>query len=136
MADAKIVQEWLAKADDDLAFVNSILNDTTFFAQVCFHLHQAAEKYLKAVIVARDLEFKKVHDLKFLLNTYLSSEPSLAELSDDCAFLNRYYIDTRYPVHWPTNYTREETLNGRAAVARIADRVKAVLEPSANREPP
>ena len=71
MADAKIVQEWLAKADDDLAFVNSILNDTTFFAQVCFHLHQAAEKYLKAVIVARDLEFKKVHDLNFLLSTCL-----------------------------------------------------------------
>ena len=130
MADAKIVQEWLARADDDSAFVSSILNDTTFFAQVCFHLHQAAEKYLKAIIVARDLEFKKVHDLKFLLNTCLKSEPSLAELSDDCAFLNRYYIDTRYPVHWVANYTKEETLKAKAAVERIADQVKVVLDKS------
>jgi len=24
-----------------------------FFAQICFHFHQAAEKYLKAFIIAR-----------------------------------------------------------------------------------
>ncbi|MFH0729399.1 MAG: HEPN domain-containing protein [Pseudomonadota bacterium] len=63
MADHQIVKEWLKKADEDLNFASSIINDSTFYAQLCFHFHQASEKYFKAFIVAHDLEFMKIHDL-------------------------------------------------------------------------
>jgi HEPN domain-containing protein len=58
MAEREITQEWLSKADEDFRFALMNFNEgKEFFAQICFHLHQAAEKFLKAYIVAFDLEF-------------------------------------------------------------------------------
>ncbi|MEA3416710.1 MAG: HEPN domain-containing protein [Thermodesulfobacteriota bacterium] len=52
MADSQIVSEWLKKADEDLEFAISVIEDSAFYAQICFHFHQAAEKYLKSLIIA------------------------------------------------------------------------------------
>jgi HEPN domain-containing protein len=104
MADAKLIQEWLRKADEDLAFAGSIIEDSPFYAQICFHFQQSAEKYLKAVVVADELEFQKIHDLVALLKSCLKSRPELSGLMPDCKLLSRFYIDTRYPVHWPADY--------------------------------
>jgi len=41
-----------------------------------------------------------------LLNICKSKDPSLEELEADCEFLNAFYIDTRYPVHWPTHFSQ------------------------------
>ena len=56
MADPQVVIEWFKKADEDLEFAASVINESPFFAQICFHFHQAAEKHLKSFIIARDLE--------------------------------------------------------------------------------
>jgi HEPN domain-containing protein len=104
MADAKLIQEWLRKADEDLAFAESIIEDSPFYAQICFHFQQSAEKYLKAVVVADELEFQKIHDLVALLKSCLKRRPELSGLTPDCKLLSRFYIDTRYPVHWPADY--------------------------------
>ena len=68
MADPKVVSEWFTKADEDFEFSVSIIEDSIFYAQICFHFHQAAEKFLKSFIIAWDLEFKKIHDLQDHLN--------------------------------------------------------------------
>ncbi len=47
MADPRLVNEWLEKAEEDFEFANSIIDDSSFYAQICFHFHQAGEKYLK-----------------------------------------------------------------------------------------
>lgn len=127
MADPKLIREWLQKADEDLGFAASIIEDSPFYAQICFHLQQAAEKYLKAVIVAEDLEFQKIHDLVALLKSCLSRRPELISLMPQCKLLNRFYIDTRYPVHWPTDYTKERAFLAQAAAETIRDHVKACL---------
>jgi HEPN domain-containing protein len=48
MADPSVINEWLKKADEDFGFAVSVIEDSTFYAQICFHFHQAAEKYLKS----------------------------------------------------------------------------------------
>jgi len=113
MVNSKIIDEWLAKADEDFEFAVSVIEDSKFYAQICFHFHQAAEKYLKSLIIAWNFEFKKIHDLPVLLKPCISKDNSLNILLDDCNFLNRFYIDTRYPVHWPANYTRSEALKAK-----------------------
>jgi len=128
MADPKLIQEWLQKADEDLGFAASIIEDSPFYAQICFHLQQAAEKYLKAIIVAEDLEFQKIHDLVVLLKTCLVRRPELISLMPDCKLLNRFYIDTRYPVHWPTDYSKEKALQAQAAAVAIRDTIKGCLK--------
>jgi HEPN domain-containing protein len=68
MAEPRLIDEWLKKAEEDYQFAASVREDSTFYAQICFHFHQAAEKYLKAFIVARDLDFQKIHGNKSKTN--------------------------------------------------------------------
>ncbi|MHB8845912.1 MAG: HEPN domain-containing protein [Nitrospirota bacterium] len=128
MADPEVVGQWLARADEDLAFAEANLREgSTFYAQICFHFHQAAEKYLKAFIVAHDLEFEKLHNLMHLLRLCAKQNPSLTRLLDHCETLNTAYIDTRYPVHWPTNYTKAKALRAEDSARAIATAIKAAL---------
>ena len=127
MADPQIINEWLNKADEDFDFADSVLEDSTFYAQICFHFHQAAEKYLKAYIVGNELEFLKIHDLQVLLKSCGQKDKTLEKLNVDCKLLNRFYIDTRYPVHWPTNYTKNTAMEAKGAAANIRDKIKISL---------
>jgi len=117
-----------ANSDEDYEFAVSVIEESSFYAQICFHFHQAAEKYLKSYIIAYDLEFKKIHDLSMLLKLCLTKKPNLKILMDDCKFLNRFYIDTRYPVHWPTNYTKEEALKAKSAAEHIHSAIKSAIK--------
>jgi len=128
MADPKIIKEWLNKADEDFHFAAANLKEgSNFYAQICFHFQQAAEKYLKAFIVAYDLEFEKSHNLIYLLKLCKQKESALSNLNDECEFLNTFYIETCYPVHWPTNYTKEKALHSKEAALKIAEKIKERL---------
>lgn len=107
MKKTKIVKEWIAKADEDFEFASISMEHTNYFAQICFHFQQAAEKYLKAFIIATGLDFRPIHNLLELLEICKKKEPVIEEIEDACRYLNPFYIDTRYPVHWPTNYIKE-----------------------------
>ena len=105
MGNTSIIEEWVEKADEDLEFALVNLQEgKPFIAQICFHFQQAAEKYLKAYIVAKDLEFRKTHDLPMLLNICISKNSAFETLSEDCEYLNTFYVESRYPVHWPTDF--------------------------------
>jgi len=128
MVNPKIVKEWLDKADEDFGFASSYLDkEDQFFGQICFHFHQAAEKYLKTFIVANELEFEKIHDLLKLLKICQEKDLSLVNLKEDCQFLNPFYIETRYPVHWPTHHNREEALKAQKAAERIMETIKKMV---------
>lgn len=128
MADPLIVREWLEKADEDFRFAETNLRaGNEFYAQICFHFQQAAEKYLKAFIIGKDLAFDKVHDLVHLLKTCATFESAFATLKEDCITLNTAYIETRYPVHWPTRYTKDTADQSHTAALNIARMVRNQL---------
>jgi HEPN domain-containing protein len=56
---------WSAWASDDLAAARAITSSTTtaFPRQACYLSQQAAEKALKALLIALDIDFPKTHDL-------------------------------------------------------------------------
>mgnify|MGYP003394372640 FL=1 len=129
MADSKVVNEWVNKADEDFNFADANLSEgSSFHSQICFHFHQAAEKYFKSFIIAYDLEFEKIHNLIALLKICGKKEPSLLTLLEECEFLNAFYIDTRYPVHWPTDYTKEKAFKAKDSAQKIAETIKEVLK--------
>jgi HEPN domain-containing protein len=39
-----------------------------------------------------------------------------------------FYIDTRYPVHWPTHYDKETATNAMKSAKKIRDWIKNVLK--------
>ncbi|MBA4391895.1 MAG: hypothetical protein C0399_13305 [Syntrophus sp. (in: bacteria)] len=128
MVDQSIVKEWIAKGEEDYNFARVNLEEgRNFFAQICFHFQQAAEKYLKAFIVASDLEFRRVHDLGLLLKVCSTKDDSFEDLRETCEFLSAFYIEARYPVYWPTNFSREEAQKALQAAERIRVFIKGKL---------
>ena len=129
MKNSRVFSEWLDKAGEDYGFAVESLQDTSYFGQVCFHFHQAAEKYLKAFIVAHELEFRPVHNLIELLAICRKKNHSIAALEDACYYLNPFYIDTRYPVHWPTHYDKDIAAKAEEAARTIKMWVETALQP-------
>jgi HEPN domain-containing protein len=129
MVEIEIVREWMNKADEDFGFALVNLEENrAFYAQICFHFQQAAEKYLKAFIIAHELEFRKIHDLLMLLKICLSRDPSFDQLREDCEYLSAFYVEARYPVHWPTNFSKKEAEKAYQSSEAIRSFVRKRLE--------
>jgi len=128
MEPEKDLKEWLKKADEDYGFASSILPDTNYYAQVCFHFQQAAEKYLKVYIIAKGLEFSKIHDLRQLVNLCQKDDAGFLKFKDEADFLSPFYIDARYPVHWPSEVGKEEAVKAQEATLKIKQFVESKLK--------
>ncbi|MDI6735488.1 MAG: HEPN domain-containing protein [bacterium] len=124
----EIIKEWIEKAEEDFGFASTSIEHTDYFAQICFHFQQAAEKYLKAFIIANELEFRPIHNLLELLEICREKESEISEIEEDCRYLNPFYIDTRYPVHWPTHYDKETAIKARDSVKEIRKWIRDFLE--------
>ena len=127
MVDPKIVQEWIEKAESDFKFADFALKDTDYYTHICFHFQQAAEKYLKAFIIAKELPFKKTHTIASLIEICREAGYKFDSLAQSANFLDSCYVDTRYPVHWSGNYTREEAQKARDAADEIRETALAAL---------
>ncbi len=125
----EIAREWIEKAEEDYGFACASIEGTDYFAQVCFHFQQAAEKYLKSFIVAKELEFRAVHNLMELLEICKRNNPAIQELQHACRFLNAFYIDTRYPVHWPAHYDKDTAAKAKEQTRKIRDWIIKSLNP-------
>jgi len=89
---------WLRKADHDLLNIqNNLAAKEIPWDTVCFHAQQAAEKFLKAFLVASGRELSKTHDLVALLALCVECEAGLATLEADCRKLTSYGVAARYP---------------------------------------
>jgi HEPN domain-containing protein len=94
----RLSREWLAKAATDLLVCGRLLVEGAAFSEaVAFHAQQAAEKSLKALLVARQLEFPKTHDIERLLELVALGDGPLAEALADAAELTPYGVEYRYP---------------------------------------
>jgi len=59
-----------------------------------------------------------------LLETCKKKETSLEKIEEACRYLNPFYIDTRYPVHWPTRYDKETAIKAKDSASEIGKWVK------------
>ena len=94
----RIVAEWLRKAQADLAVADRLVSEEAIFANaVAFHCQQAAEKFLKALLVWAEIDFPKTHDLKELLTLASRVDEQLASHLRATTSLTPYGVDLRYP---------------------------------------
>lgn len=93
-----VVGEWVGKAEGDLTNAAHALKlgarcpaDT-----VCFHAQQCVEKYLKALLTLRGIEFPKTHNIRTLMGRIPRTDrPPLSE--DEQDKLTAYATGARYP---------------------------------------
>jgi HEPN domain-containing protein len=93
------VRDWIDKVPEDyrvaeaLAALAEPLDDA-----ICFHCQQAAEKPLKALLVASDINPPRTHDLEALVDL-LSPTPLLPDAVEDALmYLTELAVIPRYPV--------------------------------------
>ena len=122
-----LVQGWLRKADSDLMAVELALNAGVALDAACFHAQQAAERALKAYLLARDVDFPFTHNLARLLLLCQIQEPAFSSLLALADTLTPYAVDLRYDNDfWPSiDVVRE----ARDAALTIKDFVLQRLPP-------
>lgn len=64
---------------------------------VAFHCQQAMEKALKGWLLKTTGELLEGHSLVFLCRKAISAGAPLKGVLRDCAYVNQFYIETRYP---------------------------------------
>jgi HEPN domain-containing protein len=89
---------WLAKAEDDVLVIESILAaPRVSWEAVAFHAQQAAEKFLKGLLAEKGTQPPKTHDLVVLLELGSKHDASLTQFQNHARKLNSVYISSRYP---------------------------------------
>ncbi|KPJ56758.1 hypothetical protein AMJ49_04095 [Parcubacteria bacterium DG_74_2] len=102
-----LVKEWIIKAQNDLESAKILYRENGPTDSLCFHCHQTVEKILKGFLVSRKKEFPKIHDLILLLKLCNKINKNFKNLEEETSFLNRYYIEARYPPEI-TTYPKKE----------------------------
>ncbi|MBA7707324.1 hypothetical protein ES703_116194 [subsurface metagenome] len=88
--------DWLRYARSDLELARVTRPDEVLFEGLCFHAQQAAEKALKAVLIAKGVPPPKTHNIRTLLDL-LPQEVIAPQEIEDAVSLTDYAVTSRYP---------------------------------------
>ena len=124
----KLTTEWVRKAEADwfcaLRFdkVQPRLNDG-----ICFHAQQAAEKYLKALLLELGLPVPRIHDLEQLLALLLPHDSTLRGLHRSSAFLSQYAEDAEDYCNPGETATTRQAKSAVRSMNRIREKLRGRL---------
>jgi HEPN domain-containing protein len=122
------VESWIRKAETDLTAAERLCSFPDILADVvCFHCQQSVEKALKGFLISKGKEIGKTHDLVLLIEESLVWEPSFRVYLKECAELNNYAVEARYPGPGDT-YNEEDARKALESARRIVARVKSILK--------
>lgn len=89
-------EQWLARAEDDLAFAHLGFREN-YFSQVCFLSQQVVEKCLKAFLLAKGRSYPRQHKVVELAALCTEIQQELEPYKTDLKLLDEFYLPTRYP---------------------------------------
>jgi HEPN domain-containing protein len=111
MSDPTEPLDWIKYAEEDWMSAKKLLrgrNPST--TNSCFHAQQAAEKYLKAILISKKAYFPKTHDLS-TLNMLCSGNSVFTGFSTEAlTLLTDHAVNTRYPGDAPTMEDAKEAI--------------------------
>ncbi|MGI8424224.1 MAG: HEPN domain-containing protein [Chloroflexota bacterium] len=118
------VAEWVEKADVDYRSALALrrLRRSPVPEAVCFHAQQCAEKYLKALLLARALPSPRVHDLDVISLMLNENLPAVTKIATDCTLLTQYAVEVRYPGGSATTDEADEAVEAMRRVRQFARR--------------
>jgi len=106
----ELVRQWIDKAELDYHPATHLMEASDRLRQiVVFHCQQAAEKYLKALLVRHQVHFPKTHSIRELLDLTSSVAPAAARSLAGCVVLTPYGVDVRYPGDLPDLLPGQDT---------------------------
>ncbi|MFA6291540.1 MAG: HEPN domain-containing protein [Victivallales bacterium] len=123
MTPSELACLFIRKGVQDEDAVSALLENRDIADEIVgFHCQQAAEKYMKAVLVSRKIEFRKTHDLEELLQLIEDNGIGKPEKSEDLGELEPFAVAFRY------DFLDEPSLFDRRKALEIVRRVRAWAE--------
>ncbi len=128
MAKRKLVQEWMDRGKKDLEDAEFLLTNDRALENVAFHIQQALEKYLKGFLINKGWKLEKIHDLRKLLAKAILIDKRFEEFIDSVNKITEYYVDSRYPVGYQLEYSRNEITDSlhqaKSLITYIREKIK------------
>ena len=108
MVDSLRYNEWFEKAGRDLKSAKVLKQNDCGNDVVAFHCQQAIEKSLKGYLLKHIGQAAEGHSLIYLCKEASNYDIEFKKRLKDCAFVNQYYIETRYPADAPLVVSDDE----------------------------
>ena len=95
----EVTKEWISKAEGDYHSAEALLFKIEIpeIDTACFHCQQCAEKYIKAYLTEKDIDFPRNHDLIRLLTLCIKIDKDFEKIRDTLRQLENYAVIIRYP---------------------------------------
>jgi len=119
------IEKWLFRAGEDISVIDRLMESdpNAYASSICFHAQQAVEKYLKAFLAYKQMDFPRTHDVDYLLRECQRRTCGFLE-GIDLKSLTDFGVSVRYPDDFYVPDPSET-----AYYAQVAKKVeKAVLE--------
>ncbi len=94
------VTKWLIKAMNDYRTAEKLIRDPAeeiITDTLCFHGEQFVEKVLKAYLLSQKVDFKRTHNLEYLVKLSAERDPEFEWLDEAAEKLTEYAVEIRYP---------------------------------------
>jgi HEPN domain-containing protein len=126
------VVKWLRKADKDLFLSEELASNPYHYDSLAYHCQQAAEKYLKAAMVAHNIRYQHTHNLRALLDELDQVLPVTDDIYKAAQQLNPFSTLSRYPTE---NETEPPALNLLACARQFRDWLRPALADASDAGP-
>jgi Uncharacterized conserved protein related to C-terminal domain of eukaryotic chaperone, SACSIN len=127
MVDTLKYNECFSMGDKDLKGAKILYEYDGDLGLVCFHLQQAVEKYIKGFLVYKTGMLQNGHNLFKLCKVASNDDKEFNKFLKDYAFLNAYYIETRYPAEEALMAVKEDVEESLKIAENIIEYVKKKL---------
>jgi HEPN domain-containing protein len=127
MVDTLKYKEWFETAKKDLKGAKILYEHDADYGLVLFHLEQAVEKYIKGYLILKTGMLQEGHSLIRLCKKATAFDNEFRKFIKDCAFLNGYYIETRYPSEDPLIAEDEDVKDGLKFTEEIIEFIEKVI---------
>ncbi len=122
------VKQWLVYGDEDMRLAECGLKllENCPHRLVAYHAQQCAEKYLKAYLVYKGIEFPYTHNIGFLLEL-CAPLGSWSETLESAEELTPFAVSTRYPGE-DEDVNLSEATNAIEIASKVRSTILSVLK--------
>lgn len=121
MTEINELKSWVSSAEEDFRAAKELLRlQKPLVSASCFHAQQCGEKYLKALLILKDVDFPKTHDLLTLDTLCNQAGIFTGLIPQQLSDLSKHAVQTRYPGNQPVLEEAKEALKIATTIRRFA----------------
>ena len=122
--ESRYPADWLRLAERDWKRVERLLDEhDPELAGFC--LQQAAEKFLKAFLLSRGWQLRRIHNLDTLLDDAITYDASFEDFRGVCQKITAFYFVERYPFIVETGMVEEDVRSSLEQVKELIEKLRA-----------